>query len=230
MINANQQAAGVVSNREEIMANTFNCPSCSAPLVTDGKETSIHCEYCGATVIVPTELQKAAQPTAESAPAPEPHPSQVEGPHGTLTTSQMRQMMMDIRAGKLDEATKTFHEGTGASMEMAGQTVQMIANQISASNMILPTQLASIMSAYAQSAMRDREPSGPAAGPQRRGSGIGCWLVLAIILVVFYFSYTSISPVDLVTSLIAGNTSAPVVQTAIAPLHTIATAISHLLK
>jgi uncharacterized Zn finger protein (UPF0148 family) len=212
------------------MANTFNCPSCSAPLVTDGKETTIHCEYCGATVIVPTELQTPAPSAAVSTPAPEPHPSQIEGPHGTLTPAQMRQMMVYIRAGQLDEATKTFQEGTGASLEMAGQTVQMIANQISASNLILPTQLAAIMKAYAEAASRTQQFPQTGAGPQRRGSGIGCWLVLVIIVLVFYFSYTSISPIDLVSSLLAGNTSAPVVQTAIAPLHAIATTIAPLLQ
>ena len=211
------------------MANTFNCPSCSAPLATDGKESTIHCEYCGATVIVPPELQKSTMSAADSVPVPEPHPSQAEGPHGKLTTSQMRQMMMDIRAGKLDEATRTFHEGTGSSMDMAGQTVQMIANQISASNQILPTELAAIMSAYAQNFRSSQQTMRPVAEPQRRGSGLGCWLVLVIILLVLFFSYTSISPIALVTSLLGGNTSAPVVQTAIAPFHTIATAIAPLL-
>ncbi len=212
------------------MANTFNCPSCSAPLVTDGKESTIHCEYCGATVIVPPELQRSTPSAADSVPVPEPHPSQAEGPHGKLTTSQLRQMMIDIRAGKLDDATKTFQEGTGSSMDMAGQTVQMIANQISATNQILPTELAAIMRAYAQNVLTNPPSQQPVSGPQRRGSGLGCWLILVIILLVFFFSYTSVSPLALVASLLGGNTSAPVVQTAIAPFHTIATVIAPLLK
>ncbi len=212
------------------MATTFNCPSCSAPLVIDGHESTIHCEYCGATVIVPSELQTTSPSVPQSTAALEPHPSQVEGPHGKLTTSQMRQMMADIRAGKLEDATKTFQESTGANAEVAGQTVQLIANQISASNMILPTELAGIMRTYAEIAKRAYVPSQPEAEPQRRGTGIGCWLVLGIILLVFYFSYTSISPVNLVTSLIAGKTGDPVLQTAVAPFHVLATTIAPLLQ
>jgi hypothetical protein len=55
-------------------------------------------------------------------------------------------------------------------------------------------------------------------------------LVLGIILLVFYFSYTSISPVNLVTSLIAGKTGDPVLQTAVAPFHVLATTIAPLLQ
>ena len=217
------------------MAKTFNCPSCSAPLETDGHEASIHCEYCGATVIVPPELRTSASLPGQSVPANEPHPSQMEGPHGgTLSTSQMRQMMGYIRAGQLDDAIKTFQEGTGADGQMAGQTVQAIANQISASNLILPAALAAIMRAYAESANRSYPALQPTIAPRRRSNGIGCFPVLAIMLVIvllyFYFSYTAISPATLLSSLVAGNTHATVIQTAVAPFHTIATAIAPLFK
>ena len=212
------------------MATTFDCPSCGAPLTTDGKETSIQCEYCGATVIVPAESKQTLPAPPESTPAPEDHPSQMEGPHGKLTVAQMRQMMAHIRAGQLEDATKTFQEGTGASEEMARQTVQMIANQISVSNLIQPAELAAIMRGFAEAARRAQPSAQPEPEPRRRGSGIGCWLVLVILLLVFYFSYTSISPVDLVSSLISGNTSGPVMQTAVAPFHAIATAIAPLIQ
>lgn len=214
------------------MAQTFTCPSCSAPLETDGNETSIHCEYCGATVIVPPELRAQAQ--AATVPQPQPHPSQIEGPHGQLSTSQMRQMMGFIRAGQLDDAIAIFQQGTGANGEMAGQTVQSIASQLSASSVILPAALAAIMHAYAESAGRNYQAAQPVISPRRRSSGIGCWGVLAILFLAaalyFYFSYTAISPVTLVSSLFAGNPHAPVMQTAVAPFHTIATAIAPLLK
>jgi hypothetical protein len=211
------------------LANTFNCPSCSAPLVTDGLDASIHCEYCGATVIVPPELLKSAQSAGGGVPSLEPHPSQVDGPHGKLTPSQMRQMMVYIRSGQLMNASNTFQDGTGVSPEMAGQTVKMIADQIAATNVILPTELAAIMRTFAESAGRGSQAMPRAAEPRRRGSGVGCWLVLVIILVALYLSYTSISPVSLASSLIAGNTSAPVMQTAVAPFHAIATSIASFL-
>jgi DNA-directed RNA polymerase subunit RPC12/RpoP len=213
------------------VAQTFNCPSCSAPLQTDGHETSIHCEYCGATVIVPPEMLVSAPTTG--AQQPQPHPSQIEGPHGQLSTSQMRQMMDYIRAGQVDEAIKTFQEGTGANGEMAGQTVQAIASQLSASSVILPAALGAIMRAYAESASR-YQAAQPTISPRRRNRGIGCWGLLAILLVIalvyFYFSFTALSPGSLVSSLVAGNPNAPVMQTAVAPFHAIATTIATLLK
>ncbi len=213
------------------MAQTFNCPSCSAPLETDGLETSIHCEYCGATVIVPPELRAQAAP---GAPQAQPHASQVDGPQGKLSTAQVRQMMGFIRGGQLDDAVKTFQDGTGASPEMAGQTVQAIAGQLSASSVILPAALAAIMRAYAESTSRSYQVSQPAVYPRRRNRGIGCWGVLVIVvvaaLIYFYFSVTALSPGTLVSSLIAGNPHAPVMQTAVAPFHAIGTAIGTMLK
>ncbi len=215
------------------MATTFNCPSCSAPLETDGHETSIHCEYCGANVIVPPELRTSTPSQNGNAPAPQTHPS-MDGSQAKLSTTQMRQMMGYIRSGQLDNAIRTFQEGTGASGEMAGQTVQAIASQISVSNVILPAALAAIMQAYSASANRSYQSNQPTFMPRRRSSGIGCWPVLAIMVLIvlgyFYFSITSISPGTLVSSLAAGNPHAPVMQTAVAPFHSIATAIAPLFK
>ncbi len=216
------------------MAQTFNCPSCSAPLVTDGHESSIQCEYCGATVIVPPEMRASMPPQNGSAPEPQLHPSQMDGVNGKLSTAQVRQMMGYIRAGQIDDAVRTFQQGTGANGETAGQTVQAIANQISVSSVILPSALSAIMWAYSESAGRSYSSSQPVIVPRRRSGGIGCWPVLAIIVLAilgyFYFSITSLSPGTLVSSLAAGNPHAPVMQTAVAPFHSIATAIAPLLK
>ncbi len=216
------------------MAQTFNCPSCSAPLVTDGHETSIHCEYCGATVIVPPELRASTPSQNGSSAAAQIHPSQMDGAYGKLSTTQVRQMMGYIRAGQLDEAVRTFQEGTGADGDAAGQTVKAIANQISVSSVILPAALSAIMRAYSESGGRSYQSNQPVIMPRRRSGGIGCWPVLAIIVLAilgyFYFSITSLSPGTLVSSLAAGNPHAPVMQTAVAPFHSIATAIAPLLK
>ena len=39
------------------MAQTFNCPSCGAPLEPDGDTPTIHCKYCNESVIVPADLR-----------------------------------------------------------------------------------------------------------------------------------------------------------------------------
>jgi hypothetical protein len=141
----------------------------------------------------------------------------------------MRQVMVYIRAGQLENAKQVFQEGTGVSTEMAGQTVDMINNQLSASNQILPAELATIMKVFAETAIRNRETIQPIAEPRRRSGGLGCWLVLVLILLAFYLSYTSISPFALTASLISGKTGDPVVRTAIAPIHAITTAIAPML-
>jgi hypothetical protein len=47
-------------------------------------------------------------------------------------------MMMAIRAGQLEDAARVFQAGTGVSESQARQTVEMIANPLSASSRILP--------------------------------------------------------------------------------------------
>lgn len=211
------------------MAQTFDCPSCGAPLEIDGIETTIHCEYCGETVIVPPGLHLAVPPLAEGIPSVLPESSQVAGTHGMMSPSQMRQMMMYIRSGQLEDAARTFQAGTGVNEEMSRRTVQMIADHISGSNLILPAEMAVFTSQNAQSTYSSNQPSQPAAASPPRRGGIGCWLPLLIILLVIYFVYTSLSPVNLATALLAGNANDPVLKTAVAPFYQIATALAPVL-
>jgi DNA-directed RNA polymerase subunit RPC12/RpoP len=213
------------------MAETFNCPSCGAPLETDGKETSIHCEYCGETVIVPQNLRTANT----SAPGPVQIPTQPDQPvqpgnfRGRMDPSQLRQMMMAIRAGQLEEAARFFQQGTGADEAQSRQTVEMIANQISGTNRILPAELAALMmGAMAQSARNYSQPLQPTAPvrPRPRRSNLGCLILLIGIVVVLYFAYTAISPTQLLKSLLSGNKNDLVRQTALAPISQVQTAIA----
>jgi len=48
---------------------TFKCPSCNAPLETDGRQRTIKCKYCGHTVEAPQE----PKPTTVVITAPPPH-------------------------------------------------------------------------------------------------------------------------------------------------------------
>jgi DNA-directed RNA polymerase subunit RPC12/RpoP len=45
------------------MAETFECPNCSASLAYDSKNQSetVKCDYCGSTVIVPETLRRPSQ-------------------------------------------------------------------------------------------------------------------------------------------------------------------------
>jgi outer membrane protein assembly factor BamB len=44
------------------MTQTFNCPSCGAPIEPSGSKTTIRCKYCNASVIVPPGLRKKPKP------------------------------------------------------------------------------------------------------------------------------------------------------------------------
>jgi DNA-directed RNA polymerase subunit RPC12/RpoP len=52
--------------------HTFQCPNCGSPLIANGAEKEIKCQYCGSTVIVPEELRDAPPPvtTFEFRPTP----------------------------------------------------------------------------------------------------------------------------------------------------------------
>jgi DNA-directed RNA polymerase subunit RPC12/RpoP len=41
------------------MPMTFNCPNCGAQLEYQGGDTSLVCQYCGNSVVVPADLQEA---------------------------------------------------------------------------------------------------------------------------------------------------------------------------
>ena len=213
------------------MAETFNCPACGAPLETDGKETSIQCEYCGETVIVPVNLRAGTAPVSgavQFTPPPD-QPSQAGNTTGRMDPSQVRQMMMSIRGGQIEDAARIFQAGTGVSEAVAQETIGTIANHITTSNRIQPAQLAAMMmGAFAQSAGGYNQPYQPAAPvqPRRRRSGIGCLLTLVVIILALYLGYTSISPKLLVTSLLSGSKNDPVRQTAVAPIFKIETAIA----
>ncbi len=213
------------------MAGTFNCPACGAPLETDGRETSIHCEYCGESVIVPQELRVATQPIPGAGHIPMGSEQPAGGANfpAQLTPTQVRQMMQAIRSGQLEEAATLFLTGTGVDQAAARQTVDTIAGQLANSNRILPAELATLMmGAFSQQAQGYNQPYQPVPTPRRRrrGSGLGCLLTLVIILLVIYFSYVSLSPTQLVGGITSGDPNNPVRQTAMAPISKISTAVA----
>ena len=216
------------------MAATFSCPSCGAPLETDGSEPSIHCEYCGDLVIVPNELRKETGQAAGPGYIPmglEQSTQGAAGPFG-MASNQLRQMMMAIRAGKLDNAASILQAETGIDQDDARQTVNMIADHLSNSSRILPSELASLMMgvlnplAQSYNQVLPQTRPAPPARPRRRRGGLGCLVSLVIILLVIYFSYVSLTPSQLFGGITSGNRDNPYRQTALAPVSKISTAIA----
>jgi sugar lactone lactonase YvrE len=72
-----------MGDKEESMADVFECPSCSAPLKPDGAATTVTCPFCGDTVVVPPGLRTPALN------APGPAPTVVVQIPSTYTPSRM---------------------------------------------------------------------------------------------------------------------------------------------
>ena len=214
------------------MAQTFNCPSCGAPLETDGNEATIHCEYCGESVIVPSELRTSSQNQQQPGNIPM-QPQQPVSPGnipGKLDVSLVRQMMMAIRSGQTADAVRIFQNGTGTSPEMASQTIDTIAQQIAISNRILPGELAALMmGAYQARGQRNYSASSPLMPTRpirRRGGRLGCLLALVIVILAAYLSYTALSPSQLISAFSSGKENTSLHQTAVAPVSVFSTAIA----
>jgi DNA-binding beta-propeller fold protein YncE/DNA-directed RNA polymerase subunit RPC12/RpoP len=169
------------------VAQTFSCPSCGAPLHTDGTETNIQCEYCGETVVVPENLRHQAAPGVQPPP--------VTFQFGNVTVGinpfQIRQMMMAVRSGQLDEATQVFQQMSGSSPEVARQTVERIASHISGTGRISPDELSAFFGGGANLAgnipnFRGASASFPARAPRRRSGNLGCLLVILILVFIAF--------------------------------------------
>lgn len=122
------------------MTLTFNCPSCNAPLDTDGNEVTIRCPYCNNSVIVPEELRSNLT-----------QPSETEGPSyqvlhaemdlGTLVgqATQFKEVVELARQGKKIEAIKRYRQLTGLGLRESKDAIDSLtAGQsitISTSNM-----------------------------------------------------------------------------------------------
>jgi DNA-binding beta-propeller fold protein YncE len=207
------------------MAQRFNCPACGAPLQPDGPQAMISCEYCGESVVVPTELREypKSQPGIYSVPVT------IEGTAGG-SGSWVRQMMMLIRAGQLDQAAQVFGQATGTTPDIARMTVERIAQRVSASSRINPDELNSLLTFGGGGGAGYPPPSGiPGAGgmPQtpsaRRGgcSWLACGVVGLIILVgVLVPIIISVRSMDVITNqlpAILGAEGSNAQKTALAP-------------
>lgn len=213
------------------MAETFNCPKCGAPLETDGQETTIHCEYCGESVVVPQELRvnKQPQPDAGHIPMEFEQPAPSANYSGKLGASQVRQMMMAIRSGQNAQAASIFQAGTGVNQATAQQTIDMITQQLAISSRILPAELAALlMGAYKAPLQGNYQANQPVlpVKRRRRSGGLGCLLALVIIVLALYLSYTALSPSQLISAFTSGKANSSLHQTAIAPVSIFSTAIA----
>ncbi len=102
------------------MTQTFNCPSCGAPLDYDGgPDFTIRCTFCNNVVIVPESLRTGSAKQAEPAPP--------ETGHQTIgRIPQWAELTALVNDGKKLEAIKLFRELTGAGLKEAKDAVEKI--------------------------------------------------------------------------------------------------------
>lgn len=80
----------------------FKCPSCGAPLDPERGASSMKCMYCGATIVIPEELQ-------------------------TTSYTSLSDATRLAKEGKLDEAARVYSRITGLKHEYALESVKSMA-------------------------------------------------------------------------------------------------------
>ena len=94
-------------------AQTFHCPSCSAPLEAPDDGASMRCPYCGSTVLPPGA-------TARAQPAPSIN---VYTQSGTVIAStatlDLREVKSLLDQGVKVEAVKRVREATGLGLKQS---------------------------------------------------------------------------------------------------------------
>jgi DNA-directed RNA polymerase subunit RPC12/RpoP len=98
------------------MANTFNCPTCGAPLELSGQGELVRCPYCRNTVIVPPELRGRKNVQHNQAAT-----------SGTaIPEDKLSEIKQRLREGQKIEAIKIYRLVTNAGLKEAKDAVEAI--------------------------------------------------------------------------------------------------------
>ncbi len=105
------------------MAQTFDCPTCGAPLDVDvGSDPAIRCPYCNASVVVPEEMRVASsQPLSTAAMFENGLDSIIN------KVPQFKEIAELARSGNRVMAVRKYRELTGAGLKSAKQAVDALA-------------------------------------------------------------------------------------------------------
>src|SRR5574337_247678 len=105
------------------MAQSFNCPNCSAPLDYEGDDLTVRCPYCNSSVIVPEALRSTPPEAPSRAPS-----LPVVGMDSLLAQAlQLKEVVRQIRAGNKIEAIRIYRETFNVSLADAKDTVDKLA-------------------------------------------------------------------------------------------------------
>lgn len=92
------------------MAETFQCPSCGAPLNLRDTGATMHCPYCNHTVIVPETLRGGSIDSTIESIFPDPE--------------RIREILATAQDGNKIGAIKQYREITGAGLKEAKEAVE----------------------------------------------------------------------------------------------------------
>lgn len=101
----------------------FKCPTCGAPLEPERGASSMKCNYCGGTVVIPESLRTPAP----SAPIPQYNFGPINMNSMFNQAAQMPQVFWLAQQGNLDEAAKIYSQLTGLSLDAALTAVKGMA-------------------------------------------------------------------------------------------------------
>ncbi|MBP7692111.1 MAG: ribosomal protein L7/L12, partial [Anaerolineales bacterium] len=108
------------------MTTTFNCPTCGAPLAAPpDSATTIKCQHCGNTVVVPETLRSDTPETAAGQTAAGPRRWSLE--LLLEQPGQLRELARLVQAGQKIEAIKLYRQLTGAGLKEAKDSVEQLA-------------------------------------------------------------------------------------------------------
>jgi sugar lactone lactonase YvrE/DNA-directed RNA polymerase subunit RPC12/RpoP len=108
------------------MPDTFNCPSCGAPLDYKGNDPIIRCPYCNSSVVVPENLR--SKPSFSSKPSN----FTLSGAGGDLgglvqKARRIKEVKDLAQSGNMDEAVRLYRELTNTNEFEANAAVQALA-------------------------------------------------------------------------------------------------------
>jgi DNA-directed RNA polymerase subunit RPC12/RpoP len=96
------------------MADTFHCPTCSAPLEYSGSGSLVRCPYCNNSVIVPEELRSKKSASHPEASAPG---------QTFISAEKMENISQLLRAGQKIEAIKIYRQATNLGLKEAKDAI-----------------------------------------------------------------------------------------------------------
>jgi LSD1 subclass zinc finger protein len=105
------------------MTQTFNCPTCGAPLDYDGgSDHTIRCPFCNNVVIVPESIRGTSGQKRDE----EPIGSGTSRPLTIGQTPEWREIKSLLQDGSKIEAIKRFRELTGAGLKESKDAIEKI--------------------------------------------------------------------------------------------------------